>query len=405
MTGCASAKSQRRQTSGQLLILVVVSTLLVSVLPTVAGDKRTVVPDSALVIEYDVREDRVLVTLRGLEADRVTRDDAVRIVSLPGNQRAILSQVRLFRQQIARRHHRSAQIGRALFDALIAPIWGDLAGKRIIVVRPDDILRELPFQALVSPSGKYLIESLAVLYLPHLDRRLSRGKADGAGQVSGRARLLTVGNPAPGGRLAGDRPVTQRSVAVPPLPEAELEARVIAGIHGVEESDLLTGRYATEAAFRELAPDRRYIHLATHAVTDPADPLRSHYVLARSGADQDEDGRLEVREIRELQFRAEVAVLSACETARVSRDADNQITGLGLAFLEAGCQSAIVSLWETDSRRTANLVVRFFETMLKCDGTGPVRMAAALRLTALELIKNRATRHPYYWAGMSVIGQ
>jgi CHAT domain-containing protein len=185
-------KSQRRQTSGQLLILVVVSTLLVSVLPTVAGDKRTVVPDSALVIEYDVREDRVLVTLRGLEADRVTSDDAVRIVSLPGNQRAIFSQVRLFRQQIARRHPRSAQIGRALFDTLIAPIWGDLAGKRIIVVRPDDILRELPFQALVSPSGKYLIESLAVLYLPHLDRRLSRGKADGAGQVSGRARLLTV---------------------------------------------------------------------------------------------------------------------------------------------------------------------------------------------------------------------
>jgi CHAT domain-containing protein len=171
------------------------------------------------------------------------------------------------------------------------------------------------------------------------------------------------------------------------LPEAELEARVIAGIHGDEESDLLTGRYATEAAFRELAPDRRYIHLATHAVTDPADPLRSHYVLARSGADPDGDGRLEVREIRELQFRAEVAVLSACETARVSRDADNQITGLGLAFLEAGCQSAIVSLWETDSRRTANLVVRFLR---QCSNVmEPVRSEwrPRLRLTALELIK------------------
>lgn len=414
MVECKVVKSQPALTGGQSLTLVVISLMLVSALPTVAGNPLTPVPDglraeatsrNALVIEYHVREDQILITLRKSERGDLTDGGIRRVVRVPCNRTKISSQVRLFRQQIVRRDPRFVRLGRVLFNTLIAPILEDLAEERVLVVRPDDSLAALPFQALVSPVGQYLIETQVVLYLPDLDRHSSAGNSAGEEWASPENRLLALGNPVPAGRVVADQSVTERLNAPPPLPEAELEARVIAGMHGHQASDLVIGRSATEKAFRELAPHRRYIHLATHAESNARDPLRSHFLLTPVGTDPEEDGRLEVWEIRLLQFRAEVAILSACETARVAKAPNDRITGLGLAFLEAGCQSVIVNQWEIDSRRTAESVVLFFETMRKIGGTGPTRMATALRLTTLRSIKNAATHHPYYWAGMSVIGR
>ena len=57
----------------------------------------------------------------------------------------------------------------------------------------------------------------------------------------------------------------------------------------------------------------RVVHLAVHGVANSQFPDRAALILGSSPASPD-DGLLQVREIRDLPLRAELVVLSACET-------------------------------------------------------------------------------------------
>jgi len=67
--------------------------------------------------------------------------------------------------------------------------------------------------------------------------------------------------------------------------------------------------------FKVLAPNYSVIHLAPHGVIDNRQPLYSHLVLTKTDADPENDGRLEARQIMDMDLHADLAVLSACETA------------------------------------------------------------------------------------------
>jgi CHAT domain-containing protein len=56
------------------------------------------------------------------------------------------------------------EIAGELYRLLILPGVPFIRGKEIIIV-PHDVLHDLPFQALYSPDGKYLIEDYALHYL------------------------------------------------------------------------------------------------------------------------------------------------------------------------------------------------------------------------------------------------
>ena len=413
--GGAWARSDSKIGSGRRLAVLLILTILNPALRTGANDGRCHLPGGrhpegssreALVISYEVREHVVIISADRPDAGRGGGAGG-RIVAVPIERAAISSQIRLFRQLIVTRSPLCREIGRSLFETLITPVLPNLTAAQSLRIIPDDILWELPFQALVTPDGGYLIETVPILYLPS---REALGVADdprGDGLSSADSDLLlAVGSPLPankrGLRQPGDHP------AFSPLPEAVLEAKIIAGVHGERRSEVLTGRSATESAFRRLAPKRRFIHLATHGVIDNRNPHRSHLLLTPSGTDPANDGRLEVQEVRQLQLVAELAILAACETGRGSNEArepGDRMAGLGHAFLEAGCRAVIVSLWKIDSRRTAELVSLFFQIWHDDGGQGSMGMALALRLTSLRMMRNQATRHPYYWAGMSVVAR
>src|SRR5918912_3079436 len=132
---------------------------------------------------------------------------------------------------------------------------------------------------------------------------------------------------APGAFLAfADPPVPQRRGGVSetklrdseyaPLPEAEYEVETIARLFGSAPTKVYLGAEAQEGRAKAESPHYAVIHFATHGVLDDRDPMFSHLLLASRPDDPSQDGLLETWEMMQLDLHANLAVLSACETAR-----------------------------------------------------------------------------------------
>jgi CHAT domain-containing protein len=129
-------------------------------------------------------------------------------------------------------------------------------------------------------------------------------------------------------------------------------------------------------------------------------------VLAQDAGDRTEDGLLEAWEVMKLELEAELAVLSACETARGRIGAGEGVIGLSWAFFVAGCPTTLVSQWEVEAASTTDLMVEFHRH-LRAEERGRGRApgtSEALRQAALKLQRGGKYRHPFYWAGFVLVG-
>jgi CHAT domain-containing protein len=144
--------------------------------------------------------------------------------------------------------------------------------------------------------------------------------------------------------------------------------------------------------------DYRIIHFATHAFIDDKKPARSAIVLS---LDQNpkEDGFLQMREVFNLKLRADLVVLSACQTGLGQLIRGEGIEGLSRAFFYAGASSVLLSLWAVNDQASYQLLERFY---LHLRSANPVM--DSLRQAKLELIDSDVLAHPYYWAGFVVAG-
>jgi CHAT domain-containing protein len=182
------------------------------------------------------------------------------------------------------------------------------------------------------------------------------------------------------------------------LPEAEQEVKALGQLYGPAHSKVYVGAEAREDRAKTEALRAQVLHFATHGVLNNAAPLYSHLVLT-SGA-KSEDGLLEAWELMQMDLQAELAVLSACETARGRYGAGEGMIGLTWALFVAGVPSTLVSQWKVESAATRELMIAFHRQLR----TAPMTKAAALRQAALSLLRQPATSHPFYWAGFVLVG-
>ena len=81
--------------------------------------------------------------------------------------------------------------------------------------------------------------------------------------------------------------------------------------------------------------------------------------------------------------------------------------GLAWATLVAGARNVVVSQWKVDAVATEQLMVSFHRRLAApatARGASQVELAAALRGASLELLRQAETRHPFYWAGFTLVG-
>lgn len=290
---------------------------------------------------------------------------------------------------------------------LAEQLFGELLGvipefkeKSDVIVVPDGKLHMLPFSALVS-SGQYVVNSHVISAAPSgtvLD--LLRHRTDPANQKSlpylGVAAWISH-SPQPTLFASITRAMSgpKRSDLVA-LPESQHEVETIAS-DLPKPSALLLGGQATETSFKRL-PLNRYdvIHLALHGYADPEFSDRSALVFAPESPPTD-DGLLQVREIRKLPLNAALVTLSACNTG-VGEVGEEGVADIVNAFIEAGAQSVVSTLWEMEDRATAKLMIAFYRNL----GSGEGK-SEALREAQLELLKSG--NPPYFWAGFELDGE
>jgi CHAT domain-containing protein len=345
-----------------------------------AGEVQNLLPDNAVLIEYLVQDD--------WSAAFVVSSEEIAAVELPLDHTSLRQLVELFRASVTQ------AVGapdddlwrtplRRLYRDLIAPLKarGYLDGRRLLVIAPHVELHYLPFQALLVPGAEgesFLIDSFDIAYIP---------SASVWTQIARRARH------SPG----------QGLLAMAPEPQALVNsaAEVQAISRGRRRASVLLGQQATERRFRELAPDHGVIHLATFGVLNRHNPLFS-YVRLNGGADF--DGRLEVHEVFGLDLSADLVVLSACETGLgagplTDVPAGDDWVGLVRAFLYAGAESVVASLWPVDDEATARLMEKFY-AQLRMGGS----IAGALGEAQRALIGEAKYANPYYWAAFQITG-
>ena len=284
----------------------------------------------------------------------------------------------------------------SLYRLLVSAAEPELRGKTRLIIVPDDVVWEAPFNALRSGDGKYLVERADLSYAPSLTVLREMVKARGARRNQG--TLLAMGNPL----LTTETTARSRNVlmgaSLEPLPEAERMVRTLGQIYGARSSKLLIGADAREDAFKSEASGYTILQLATHGVINDVSPMYSHVVLSQ-GRESNEDGLLEAWEIMNLDLRADLAVLSACETARGRIGAGEGVIGLAWALFVAGCPTTVVSQWKVESSSTTELMLEFHRNLR----TGATK-SDALRRAELKLMKDRRFNHPFYWAGFIVVG-
>ena len=120
-------------------------------------------------------------------------------------------------------------------------------------------------------------------------------------------------------------------------------------------------------------------------------PMRGGETVARSvGA-----GRLELK--------ADLAVLSACETARGRAAAGEGMIGMSWAMFRRECLRRRQPV-EGGVRGPRELMVSFHRALISPAGAGKARPAKSetLRRAALKMMKN-PTEHPFYWAGFVLV--
>ena len=201
------------------------------------------------------------------------------------------------------------------------------------------------------------------------------------------------------------------------LPGTATESRTVGSL--LSPATVLTGTEATETALKAVQSPR-VLHIATHGffladqdlstaaspggATSLEDPmLRSGIVLAGAniGKSGNDDGVLTALEAAGLNLSGtQLVVLSACETGVGEVKTGEGVFGLRRAFMVAGAETLVMSLWQVDDTATQRLMTEFYQRLAKGQDRGE-----ALRQASLTLMQEPAYRHPFFWASFIAAGE
>jgi CHAT domain-containing protein/tetratricopeptide (TPR) repeat protein len=418
-------------------------------------------PKDGALVEFISYADRPLVLKPGeLENERSSGQRYLALVLFPdatirfqdlGPAEPIDSAALRLRDALANRDAAFQPLAEALYQLTFQPLVPLLGETHRLFVSPDGQLDLVPFAAL-HDGHQFLVDAFDFTYLPSGKNLLPRPRESGSpGSVVVLADpdfsspLPALPNPQgeeparaersiPGERyfstLRAD--LAQRAWAPTPLPGTRQEAEAIQRL--LPQAQLFLGpdatkerllhlptpgilHLATHGFFLEDAPDskdsRATVHFgalgeASHAPSPPEPLLRSGLVFAgarppaptgSSPSSSPGSALVTALELAGLNlWGTQLVVLSACDTGRGEVKIGQGVYGLRRAFLVAGAETVVMSLWKVDDKTTSTLMQAYYRNLMA--GQGRV---AALREAMRSLMQSQP--HPHYWAPFIAMGR
>jgi CHAT domain-containing protein/tetratricopeptide (TPR) repeat protein len=326
------------------------------------------------------------------------------------------------------------QAARVADEKIFQPIRPLLSDATHLLISPDGPLNLIPFESLVDEQNRYLIERFSFSYLTSgrdlLRLQIARNSKTAAVVIAdpmfGEPESMQTANTGETPELSKRESVTTGAelsdVYFAPLAGTAAEAKAIQSLF--PEASVLTGRDATESSLKRIFSPS-ILHIATHGffltgvssqdsitkgtrainttskIENPL--LRSGLALAGANLQEKgkEDGILTALEASGLNlWGTKLVTLSACDTGVGEVQYGQGVYGLRRAFVLAGTETLVMSLWPVSDYITRDLMANYYRGLKAGLGRGE-----ALRQMQLGMLKRKGRQHPFFWAGFIQSGE
>lgn len=293
-------------------------------------------------------------------------------------------------------------LARSLAARLLDSALTDVGAVTRLVIVGDGPLHRVPWDALRTADGRFLVERYAVTLAPSAGvLHALRARPPNPAPL----RLLAYGDPAFAGDAAastrdgvGGNAERYRSAfdSAGGLPRLEASAREAALVARYADEAEVRTRERASAAYLKRTPLERFrvLHLATHALVDERAVTRTALAVAPG---EGETGFLGPSELAALRLNADLVVLSACRSAGGVVVDGEGVQGLTAPLLEAGARSVVATQWRIGDRSTVDFVDEFYRAMAEGRSVGDALQAA--KVAALR--RGAPARE---WAAFTMIG-
>lgn len=291
-----------------------------------------------------------------------------------------------------------------------APLEAEVKGKKKIYISLDGVYNQVDLYTMKKQGGDFLINQYDIVLLGNSKDIVISNETTSS---SAGKKALLIGYP----DYAADK-------SLAPLPGTKTE---VDGVNTVLNTmNYQVAKYvqkdATEINLKS-AHQLTILHIATHGFFFPdidkaswpigvhADNARDN-VLLRSGLvltgvneadkmnptmDSTSNGIITSYEAMNLDLKGtKLVVLSACETGLGEVKAGEGVYGLQRAFLVAGANAIIMSLWKVDDAATQQLMNNFYTNWSKSGDIPKAFKQAQLQLMAKY-------KEPYFWGAFVVM--
>ena len=331
---------------------------------------RQLLPEGTALVEYGFLSDGLIAFVATRSGCRQTRWQT--------NTTQLRRDVQRLRALLASRQpgEGMAELLRSVSERVSVPALKLVpSGVTRLLIVPADYLNYLPFHALLTETGGAVIERFETGYLPaaSLLQFLSGARKPYRDLFLGALGSVSVEGWAP---LPGTLLETSRIAALYP------------GAKKASAADFTHDRALDALLHHDI------VHFATHGIFDERAPLFSALLTAEAPG---QPARLSLYELPDLNIRARMVVMSACETGLGKISGGDEVSGLTRAFLLAGADTVVSSLWKVSDESTALLMEHFYRHLRQ--GEGPAR---ALREASLAVRKQYP--EPFFWAPFTVTG-
>lgn len=298
-------------------------------------------------------------------------------------------------------YSRLAKLGHWLYMRLLAPFEGPQALPQHLIIVPDGSLNKLSFSTLCTQpysgaSDRY--RDLPFLLKTHI---LSYGNSAGLLAEQG-----ALPNSAHNGRCTGfawapQDPNPSRSGQLRPQaewPDLPGTAPELLAVKQCIPGQYYWGLDSKESTFKTQTQDFAILHIALHGSAGENEPS----IIFPVAQDGEEDGILYLNEMYGLRFKAELAVLSACESGLGELHKEEGMMSMARGFLFAGIPTVVTNIWEVEDKASLTIISHFYEDLAQGLPT-----AEALRNAQLAYLKTapNSNASPFFWASYVSFGK